>query len=89
MSATPAPLFYATAPPGCDLALPLARRCRLTPVKGRRPVVAVPPPLSSLSPSPRFPVRMKHAVTPYTSPHYLLSEPVIGASPKTLVDIVH
>jgi hypothetical protein len=45
--------------------------------------------LSFLSPSPHFPLRVKHATAPYSSPHCLLSEPVTIASPKPSIDIIH
>jgi hypothetical protein len=52
------------------------------------PPITTAPPFFSLSP-PRFPLRVKHAAIPYTSPLCILSEPVTGASPKPSVDIVH
>jgi hypothetical protein len=58
------------------------------------PCKRVPPhhrraPISFLSPSPHFPLRVKHAAVPFTSLRGLLSESVTGASSKPSVDIIH
>jgi hypothetical protein len=63
---------------------PSSRSACTPPIKGCRRA-----PLSFLSPSSCFILRVKHAAPPYTSPCCRFSEPIIGASPKKSVDIVH